>query len=148
MKFNVLQSQTSGYVLRINNSRNLCVSRIDGRKLYVTKCNVEDEDQLWAPWSDFSKFELRPYHEIGWGEREADCISQLHHPKDDEVLSVRGVCFYYLLRIATNDLWHSKISNFLLYRCTTADYQEFMKLVIGMSIRECVCTPSCFSNVP
>jgi hypothetical protein len=51
---------------------------------------MNDKDQLWAPWHDFSKFELRPYHEKDMSEREAFCVSQLHHPKDKEVLGMHN----------------------------------------------------------
>jgi hypothetical protein len=87
-EFNVLQEPKSdGYLLRLDN-RNLCLSRVENQKVMVKECDMDDKEQLWAPWADFSKFELRPHDEIGLTEREADCVSQLHHPKDEELLSV------------------------------------------------------------
>ena len=41
---------------------------------------------------DFSKFELRPLVMEDWTEREADCVSQLHHPKSE--VSTFAVCFW------------------------------------------------------
>jgi hypothetical protein len=92
IEFNVLQRSNKArapraYLLRIDN-RNLCMARTEGTKMKIRKCDMDDKTQLWAPWGDFSKFELRPYEQIGWSERRADCVSNLHHPKDKEVLSV------------------------------------------------------------
>jgi hypothetical protein len=51
---------------------------------------MNDMDQLWAPWHDFSQFELRALEQEDWGEREADCVSQLHHPKSEELVGMRN----------------------------------------------------------
>jgi hypothetical protein len=84
----VLQKPRSGYLLRLDDS-NLCIER-KNKLLIVGKCDMNDMDQLWAPWHDFSQFELRALEQEDWGEREADCVSQLHHPKSEELVGMRN----------------------------------------------------------
>jgi len=87
-EFNVIQKERSGYQLRLHNS-NLCIDRRN-KHLRLRKCDIKDLDQLFVPWHDFTKFELRPLVMEGMGEREADCVSQLHHPKDKELVGMHN----------------------------------------------------------
>ena len=63
---------------------------------------MDEKDQLWAPWHDFDKFELRPYEQRNWDERDAYCVSQLHHPKDDEMIGMHNC---RLCRIYETQYW-------------------------------------------
>lgn len=75
-------------MLRID-SRDLCIQRKGPRWLMMQKCDRNNIDQQFVPWEDFDKFELRPLAHKGLNEREARCASQLHHPKQDELVSLR-----------------------------------------------------------
>ncbi|CAJ1947357.1 unnamed protein product [Cylindrotheca closterium] len=87
-RFNVLQIDQKSYMLRLDNT-NLCIERRN-KHLMFRDCNENDIDQQFVPWYDWNKFELRPLAMEGWGEREADCVSQLHHPKQDEVVGMHN----------------------------------------------------------
>jgi hypothetical protein len=63
---------------------------------------MSEKDQLWAPWHDFSKFALRALEQEDWGEQEAECVSQLHHPKSEEVVSMHNC---RLCRIYETQYW-------------------------------------------
>eukprot|EP00980_Cylindrotheca_fusiformis_P010040 scaffold2214_cov139-Cylindrotheca_fusiformis.AAC.37 len=58
------------------------------RLMKVVKCDKNDKSQQWAPIDSLSKFELRPFEDDGLTEDEAKCVSQLHHPKNEEILSM------------------------------------------------------------
>jgi hypothetical protein len=97
-EFNILTNPGSGYQVRLAGS-NLCIRRgaIDGetglfknRLLKAEKCDANDASQLWAPFPSLSKFELRPLSDVNKDEDNAECVSQLHHPKNSEVLSLHG----------------------------------------------------------
>ncbi|CAJ1947355.1 unnamed protein product [Cylindrotheca closterium] len=87
-EYNVLQKHKAGFTLRLHNT-NLCIERRN-KHLMMKKCNINDPDQQFVAWDDFSKFELRPLEHAGRNEREADCVSQLHHPKSDEVVGMHS----------------------------------------------------------
>lgn len=106
--FNVLENPGSGHQMRVAGT-NLCMGRgaPDGetgewkkRLMQAVKCNSKDPNQLWVPFNSLSKFELRPLEHEGRSEEDADCVSQLHHPKDTEVISMHGckLCRIYETR--------------------------------------------------
>jgi len=97
-RFNVLENPGSGHQIRIDGT-NLCMGRgapdadtgeWKRRLMQAVKCNREDVNQLWAPFPSLSKFELRPLEHAGRSEEDAECVSQLHHPKNEEVISMHG----------------------------------------------------------
>ncbi|KAL3936485.1 MAG: hypothetical protein SGBAC_008205 [Bacillariaceae sp.] len=87
-RFNVLQIDQKSFMLRLDNT-NLCIERRN-KHLMFRPCDENDMDQQFVPWYDWNKFELRPLAMESWGEREADCVSQLHHPKQDEVVGMHN----------------------------------------------------------
>jgi len=97
-RFNILENPGSGHQVRIDGT-NLCIGRgaADAdtgewkrRLMQAVKCNNADVNQLWAPFPSLSKFELRPLEHANRSEEDAECVSQLHHPKNEEVLSMHG----------------------------------------------------------
>jgi len=98
-RFNVLENRDSGFMLRVATT-DLCVTRERRRWLKVDYCDRSDTNQQFVPWDNYDKFELRPLAYKDWGEREADCISQLHHPKQDELVSLHNcrLCRIYETR--------------------------------------------------
>lgn len=97
-RFNVLENPGSGHQIRLAGS-NLCMGRgapdadtgeWKRRLMQAVKCNRDDPNQLWAPFESLSKFELRPLEHAGRSEEDAECVSQLHHPKNEEVISMHG----------------------------------------------------------
>ncbi|KAL3936484.1 MAG: hypothetical protein SGBAC_008204 [Bacillariaceae sp.] len=98
-RFNVLENRGSGFQLRVATT-NLCITRVRRRWLKVDDCDRNSMDQQFVPWEDYNKFELRPLEMEALGEREADCISQLHHPKQDELVSLHNcrLCRIYETR--------------------------------------------------
>mmetsp|Transcript_39969 Transcript_39969/g.96446 ORF Transcript_39969/g.96446 Transcript_39969/m.96446 type:complete len:496 (+) Transcript_39969:60-1547(+) len=87
-EYNVLQKHKAGFTLRLHNT-NLCIERRN-KHLMMKRCNINDPDQQFVAWDDMTKFELRPLAMAGWTEREADCVSQLHHPKSEEVVGMHN----------------------------------------------------------
>eukprot|EP00980_Cylindrotheca_fusiformis_P021849 scaffold8682_cov122-Cylindrotheca_fusiformis.AAC.6 len=87
-RFNVLQKHKSGYLLRLDDS-NLCIERSNVH-LMIKRCDMDEKDQLWMPWHDFSKFELRPYEQRDRDAKDAYCVSQTHHPKSREMLGLHN----------------------------------------------------------
>lgn len=96
-EFNLL-TNSKGMQVRVAGT-NLCIGRggIDGetgifrnRILTAVKCDRSDDSQLWATVTSLSKFELRPLDDANKSEDNAECISQLHHPKNEEVISLHG----------------------------------------------------------
>jgi hypothetical protein len=98
-QFNILTNPGSGYQIRLAGT-DLCIQRgaIDGvtglfrsRLLKAEKCDgSEGGGQLWAPFPSLAKFELRPLNDADKSEDNAGCVSQLHHPKNEEVISLHG----------------------------------------------------------
>lgn len=98
-RFNVLENRKSGFMLRVATT-NLCITRERARYLKLDYCDRGRIDQQFVPWQNYDKFELRPLTMDGWSEREADCVSQLHHPKQDELISLHNcrLCRIYETR--------------------------------------------------
>jgi hypothetical protein len=96
-EFNIVTDpKTGGYQLRLEGT-DFCIGRgvrdngaYKSRILAVKDCDISDGKQLWAPFPYLNKFDLRPLEDAGKEEGEADCISQLHHPKAEEVLSMHS----------------------------------------------------------
>ena len=97
-EFNIVSNDRSGFQLRVD-GKDLCVERgvfdeVEGvfrtRILNVRPCDNTIAGQLWAPFSSLGKFELRPYEHVGRDEKDAWCVSQLHHPKSEEVLGMHS----------------------------------------------------------
>ena len=81
-KFNIIKNNRSGDQIRVAGT-NLCLSTVE-RYLELRKCDSSRSRQLFAPITDRNRFELRPYHQRTWSENIGECVSQLHHPKDNE----------------------------------------------------------------
>ncbi|CAJ1934314.1 unnamed protein product [Cylindrotheca closterium] len=97
-RFNVLENPGSGHQVRLAGT-NICMGRgapdadtgeWKRRLMQAVKCDNKDANQLWAPFEKLSKFELRPFEHAGRTEDDAECVSQLHHPKNGEVISMHG----------------------------------------------------------
>lgn len=58
--------------------------------LVVKSCDSNDKDQLWVEWSNMGKFAIRPYEMKDWREEDSVCVSNWHHPKDEEVVGMRN----------------------------------------------------------
>ncbi|KAL3929009.1 MAG: hypothetical protein SGBAC_012395, partial [Bacillariaceae sp.] len=83
-RFNVEKSAGREFMLRIATT-NLCVERIRNNHpfLFLQGCDRNNPYQRFNPWNNYNKFELRPP-----GSR--DCISQAHHPKSGELVSMHN----------------------------------------------------------
>mmetsp|Transcript_37632 Transcript_37632/g.91337 ORF Transcript_37632/g.91337 Transcript_37632/m.91337 type:complete len:347 (-) Transcript_37632:1939-2979(-) len=79
-RFEIIENKSSGNQIRIYGT-NLCFSTINGRWLELKPCDNRLSNQLWTPFSDRNKFELRPYSQRDRPTNDATCLSQLHHPK-------------------------------------------------------------------
>jgi len=44
------------------------------------------------------KFEIRPWYQRDFSSKDALCVSQLHHPKATEVLSMKECPDYFISR--------------------------------------------------
>ena len=97
----MIQDPYSGAVQIRLDGTNLCLDR-NNRYLRARICNSGDEDQWWAPVLDLEKFELKPLDHQHLDERDARCASQLHHPKDEEVVSMHNC---RLSRIYETQFW-------------------------------------------
>ena len=75
-------------MLRLDDT-NLCLEKVN-MHIIVRRCNESEINQQFVPWYDWSQFELRPLTMEGWSERDADCVSQEHHPKEDEVVGMHN----------------------------------------------------------
>eukprot|EP00980_Cylindrotheca_fusiformis_P010554 scaffold2334_cov118-Cylindrotheca_fusiformis.AAC.26 len=86
-RFNIIKNQGSGDQIRVHDS-NMCLSTVDNLYLEVQTCHSSKSNQLWKPIEDTNKFELRPYSQRDWSPRKAVCLSQMHHPKDKELVGL------------------------------------------------------------
>eukprot|EP00980_Cylindrotheca_fusiformis_P013868 scaffold3598_cov115-Cylindrotheca_fusiformis.AAC.4 len=86
-KFNIVDNGDRGIQVRLADT-NLCMGRFGSRFLKAVKCDRKDRSQQWAPINTLSKFELRSLEEKGRPEDEAQCVSQQHHPKYEEMLAL------------------------------------------------------------
>jgi hypothetical protein len=86
-KFNILKNSGSGDQVRVEDT-NLCLSTVNNRYLELKTCNKNSSRQLFKPITNIHKFELRPYHQRNWSISDAQCLSQLHHPKDKELVGL------------------------------------------------------------
>ena len=66
------------------------MERKSNRFVIARVCDVSKPNQWWAPINSLNRFELRAYDQQFAGEREAGCLSQHHHPKSDEIVSMQN----------------------------------------------------------
>eukprot|EP00980_Cylindrotheca_fusiformis_P013872 scaffold3598_cov115-Cylindrotheca_fusiformis.AAC.8 len=97
-KFNIVDNGDRGMQVRLAGT-NLCMGRgvtdketgrYRKRLMKAVKCDKYDKFQQWAPIKSLSRFELRALEEDGVPEKDAMCVSQLHHPKNEEILAMHG----------------------------------------------------------
>lgn len=88
-RFEVIKNQNSGDQVRVYNTT-LCLSTVENRFLELRACDNSDLKQLWNPISNLKKFELRPYSQRLFSTQEAVCLSQSHHPKEEEVVGLHS----------------------------------------------------------
>jgi hypothetical protein len=86
-KFNILKNSGSGDQVRVEDT-NLCLSTVRNRYLELKTCDKNSSRQLFKPITNIHKFELRPYSQRNWSISDAQCLSQLHHPKDKELVGL------------------------------------------------------------
>ena len=99
VKFNFITVERTGILVRLDQT-GLCLERgvyalengnyeFKDRLIVVRPCDLSNSQQWWQDFSDLSKFELRPYDHVDLSDTEgAMCVSQLHHPKEGEIVSM------------------------------------------------------------
>lgn len=87
-RFKIIKNNRSGDQIQVVGT-NLCLSLVE-RFLELRRCDSSKSRQLFAPITDKNRFILRPYNQRTWSERVGECISQLHHPKDKEMLGLHN----------------------------------------------------------
>mmetsp|Transcript_1601 Transcript_1601/g.3305 ORF Transcript_1601/g.3305 Transcript_1601/m.3305 type:complete len:309 (-) Transcript_1601:154-1080(-) len=87
-RFDIVQNSGSGDQIKVHGT-NLCFSNRENRFLELRPCNKNTSNQLWAPMNNRGKFEIRPWVQRNLSSKQALCLSQLHHPKATEVLSMK-----------------------------------------------------------
>lgn len=85
--FEVINNFGSGDQVRVHGTL-LCFSMKNEIYLELRTCDRTKPEQLFTPIENTKKFELRPYDERGLSDREANCLSQRHHPKDKEMVGM------------------------------------------------------------
>eukprot|EP00980_Cylindrotheca_fusiformis_P013869 scaffold3598_cov115-Cylindrotheca_fusiformis.AAC.5 len=96
-EFNIVDNGNRGMQVRLAGT-NLCMGRgvinkegrFKDRLMQAVKCDKNDESQQWAPIKSLSRFELRALEDDGLPEDDVLCVSQLHHPKNEEILAMHG----------------------------------------------------------
>ncbi|CAJ1933102.1 unnamed protein product [Cylindrotheca closterium] len=88
-KWDILKNSGSGDQVRARDS-NLCLSTVSNRYVEMKQCDSGSSRQLFMPITDINKFELRPYHQRTWPRSSSKCLSQLHHPKDKELVGLHS----------------------------------------------------------
>eukprot|EP00980_Cylindrotheca_fusiformis_P013873 scaffold3598_cov115-Cylindrotheca_fusiformis.AAC.9 len=95
-EFNIIDNGDLGMQVRLAGT-NLCMGRgaisketdhFNEHLMQAMKCDKHDKFQQWAPIKSLSRFELRAFEDVDRSEEDAMCVSQLHHPKNEEVLSM------------------------------------------------------------
>jgi hypothetical protein len=85
--FVIISNYNSGDQIKVHDT-NLCLSTVRNKYLELRNCDNKLSNQLFAPIYDIGKFELRPYDQRLLSLKQAKCLSQLHHPKDKEVVGL------------------------------------------------------------
>mmetsp|Transcript_21098 Transcript_21098/g.51906 ORF Transcript_21098/g.51906 Transcript_21098/m.51906 type:complete len:153 (+) Transcript_21098:1-459(+) len=85
--FEIIKHDGRGDQVRVHGT-SLCFSIINDKYLELRTCDRTKPEQLFAPIEDTMKFELRPYDQRNLSDREAQCLSQRHHPKDKEMVGL------------------------------------------------------------
>jgi hypothetical protein len=88
-RFEITKNLNSGDQIRVHNT-SLCFSTVGNRFLELRPCDSFDSSQLWNPIVNLKKFELRPYDQRLLSTQEAMCLSQSHHPKEEEVVGLHS----------------------------------------------------------
>lgn len=88
-RFEILEHPNSANQIRVYGT-NLCLASIRNRYIELKACDSTRSNQLWASMPNRDKFEIRPYDQRNLSVNEAKCLSQLHHPKPTEVISLRS----------------------------------------------------------
>mmetsp|Transcript_16128 Transcript_16128/g.39485 ORF Transcript_16128/g.39485 Transcript_16128/m.39485 type:complete len:364 (+) Transcript_16128:157-1248(+) len=86
-KWQILKNSGSGDQVRAAGS-NLCLSTVGNKYVEMRRCDSSSQKQLFKPISDINRFEIRPYYQRNWSMNDAKCLSQLHHPKDKELVGL------------------------------------------------------------
>ncbi|KAL3939074.1 MAG: hypothetical protein SGBAC_006140 [Bacillariaceae sp.] len=87
-RFDIIKNPSSGDQIKVHGT-NLCFRNRENRFLELRPCDKNNDDQLWASMNNRNKFEIRPWKHRNRSTKDALCVSQLHHPKATEVLSMR-----------------------------------------------------------
>jgi hypothetical protein len=87
-EFNIIKNPGSGDQVRVQGS-SMCLSTVQNRYLELQPCDNTKSIQLWKPITNLGKFELRPYHQRNWSSNDAVCLTQMHHPKDKELVGLQ-----------------------------------------------------------
>jgi hypothetical protein len=88
-RFETMTNLNSGDQIRVHNT-SLCFSSVRNRYLELRPCDSFDSRQLWNPVVNLKKFEMRPYDQRFLSTQEAMCLSQTHHPKEEEVVGLHS----------------------------------------------------------
>jgi hypothetical protein len=87
-KFSIIKNPGSGDQVKVQGS-SMCLSTVENRYLEVQPCDNTKSIQLWKPITNLDKFELRPYYQRNWSSNDAVCLTQMHHPKDKELVGLQ-----------------------------------------------------------
>ncbi|CAJ1937626.1 unnamed protein product [Cylindrotheca closterium] len=86
-RFEFLHNDGSGFQIRAFNT-SLCFSTVRNTYIEMRPCDSRRSSQLFNPIQFSTKFELRTYEERNLPVDEARCVSQLHHPKANEMIGL------------------------------------------------------------
>lgn len=78
-----------GVLLQIVGDAAVCLTRTKQRYVTVQPCNALDAAQKWRPISAESEFQLRPAYFHRNDDGRHFCVTQHHHPKDEEILGLK-----------------------------------------------------------
>jgi hypothetical protein len=87
-KFKIIKNPGSGDQVRVQGG-SMCLSTVQNRYLEVQPCDNTKSIQLWKPITNLDKFELRPYNQRNLSSNDAVCLTQMHHPKDKELVGLQ-----------------------------------------------------------
>ncbi|CAJ1933104.1 unnamed protein product [Cylindrotheca closterium] len=87
-EWNIVSNPGSGDQIRADGT-NLCFHTVDNRYLEIQPCDNTRSEQLFMPIADLDRFELRPYSQRRWSRNDAICLTQMHHPKEKELIGMQ-----------------------------------------------------------
>jgi hypothetical protein len=85
--FEIIKNFGTGDQIRVHGT-DLCFSIVDDTYLELRPCDKNHPTQLFNPIEETTKFELRPYDQRDMSMKDANCLSQRHHPKDKEMVGL------------------------------------------------------------